>query len=259
MHFETYGISDIGKKREKNEDSLLVEEARGLYLVADGMGGHLGGGYASRLAVDTIRDVVCQLQEDPESTLLSPGTADRNNPGEQLRYAVRLASKRVFDESIQDSNLRGMGTTVVGLLFDREEMTKSTGRLYLAHVGDSRAYRIREGDIQQLTVDHSLVNEQLKAGMITPQEVRHHRLKNIITRSVGFQSDVQCDLTCLDWHVGEIFILCTDGLTNMLEDKDILRLTAKNNPKFVGDKLVEMANRRGGDDNITVVVISCLE
>lgn len=256
MKLEAFGLSDVGKKREKNEDNFLVAEDRGLFLVADGMGGHLGGGYASRLAVDTIQDVIRQLQDDPEATLLSPGVTDRNDPGEQLRYAIRVASKRVFDESIQDPGLRGMGTTVVGVLFGRENNQVNTNRVSLAHVGDSRAYLVKEGEIKQLTVDHSLVTEQLKAGMITPQEVRHHRLKNIITRSVGFQNDVQCDLSSLDCEGGETFLLCSDGLTNMVDDKDILRITSKNDPKFVCDKLIELANRRGGDDNITVVVVT---
>lgn len=257
MPVNAYGVSDVGKKRERNEDSFLVAEEQGLFLVADGMGGHLGGECASRLATETIQEVVKQLQEDPESTLLMPGIVNRNHPGEQLRYAIRAASKRVFDESVLDVNLRGMGTTVVALLFDKEQEDGSR-QVHLAHVGDSRAYLVRDDTIRQLTTDHSLVTEQLKAGIITPQEVKHHRLKNIITRSVGFQSDVECDVTALSIAPGDTFLLCSDGLTNMLEDKDILRLIARNDPKFVCERLIELANRRGGDDNVTVVVVSCV-
>lgn len=252
MKLAHFGLSDVGKKREKNEDSFLIDPDLGLFMVADGMGGHLGGEYASRMAVKTVREILKKLNEDPEATL-SVGQTERYQPGDQLKCAIRIASQRIFREASRSSNLRGMGTTTVAL-YIRDD------KGYLANVGDSRGYLIRTGEIRQLTVDHSLVTEQLHAGFITQEEVKNHKLKNIITRSVGFQDEVEIDLVVRDLEAGDSFLLCSDGLTNLVSDREILKQAAKartvQNPKAICEKLVGLANRRGGDDNITVLFIS---
>ncbi len=233
MKVNVHGLSDVGKKREKNEDTLLLNEKLGLFLVADGMGGHLGGEYASGLAAKTIEEAL--------------GQSTRTDIAERFKDAIRLASKKIFEEANRNSNLRGMGTTTVAFLVHQD-------KVYIANVGDSRAYLIQDSKIQQLTTDHSLVNEQLRAGFITREELKHHKFKNIITRSVGFQTDVEVDLLIRDLKVGDRFFLCSDGLSNLVEDSEILKIVSKNAPKQACQKLVQLANKKGGDDNITVVV-----
>ncbi len=252
MKLEYFGQTDIGRKREKNEDSLLVNDKFGLFMVADGMGGHQGGECASKLAVKTVSETIRQLIEDPETTTAGDVVFDRTDPGEMLKYAIRLASQKIFEEANKNPHLRGMGTTAVSLLIRDDNG-------YIAHVGDSRAYLIREGEIKQLTTDHSLVTEQLKAGFITEEELKHHKLKNIITRSVGFQSDVEVDLLIRDLEPGDHFLLCSDGLTNLVNDEDLLKIVSKNSPKASCQKLIELANKKGGDDNVTVVVTAIRE
>lgn len=249
MKVDIYGLTDVGKKREKNEDSLLVNGDLGLFVVADGMGGHLGGEYASRLAVKTVEETVRQLLDDPDATISTDVVFDRSDPGEVLRYAIRVASQRIYEEAARNPNLRGMGTTTVALLV-------RDGKGYIAHVGDSRAYLVRDHSITQLTADHSLVAEQLRAGFITPEELKNHKFKNIITRSVGFQNDVEIDLLVRDLEAGDQFLLCSDGLTNLVEDPDLAKIVSKHPPKEACQKLIELANKRGGDDNVTVVLAS---
>jgi protein phosphatase len=247
VKIDVYGKSDVGRKREKNEDSFRVDLAKGLFIVADGMGGHLGGEFASRLAVKTVTEVLEKL-EDPDATLAQELGPDRADPGVQLKYAIRIASSRIFEEASRNTGLRGMGTTLVILLIRNE-------RGYFANVGDSRAYLFRRAQAVQLTVDHSLVEEQLRAGFITEKEVKNHRLKNIITRSVGFQHDVEADLVIRDLQPGDRFLLCSDGLTNLVEDKEILKIISRHPAQIACDKLIGLANRRGGDDNVTTVVV----
>jgi PPM family protein phosphatase len=251
MKLECFGLTDVGKKREKNEDSLLVNADLGLFMVADGMGGHLGGEFASKIAVKTVEETIQQILQDPEATLTTDSVFDRSDPGELLKYAIRVASQRIYEEACRNTNLRGMGTTAV-VLFIRD------GKGFIAHVGDSRAYLVKNGEIRQLTADHSLVVEQLKAGFITEEELKHHKFKNIITRSVGFQNDVEIDLLIRDLEPGDRFLLCSDGLTNLVEDSDLHKIVAKSPPKDACKKLIDLANKRGGDDNVTVVIANIL-
>ncbi|HSA58537.1 MAG TPA: Stp1/IreP family PP2C-type Ser/Thr phosphatase [bacterium] len=251
MKIECYGLTDVGKKREKNEDSLLVNADLGVFMVADGMGGHLGGEFASKIAVKTVEETLQKLLSDPESTIATDHVFDRSDPGELLKYAIRVASQRIYDEACRNTNLRGMGTTAVVLFLQ-------DGKGFIAHVGDSRAYLIRDGAIRQLTADHSLVAEQLRAGFITEDELKHHKFKNIITRSVGFQNEVEIDLLIRDLEVGDRFLLCSDGLTNLVEDTDLHKVVLKSAPKEACRKLIDLANKRGGDDNVTVVIANVL-
>ncbi|HZH02186.1 MAG TPA: protein phosphatase 2C domain-containing protein, partial [Myxococcaceae bacterium] len=167
---------------------------------------------------------------------------------EVLRGAVERACLSIFNAAQEDPRLTGMGTTVISLMIQGEHA-------FFAHVGDSRAYLVRGDLIQQISEDHSLVNEQIKAGMITPEEAKHSRYKNIITRSVGFEEEVQVDVMGLVCEPGDTFVLCSDGLANMLEDQELLGVVRDQPLDDIPPKLIALANDRGGDDNITVVVV----
>ncbi len=241
------GLTDVGRKRDHNEDSFLIDDELQLYVVADGMGGHAGGGTASRIAVETIdkklRDLRAATAEKASPTNLQDSAVP-----ETIRGAVEQACLAIFAKAQEDPELAGMGTTVISLMLD-------DAHAFFAHVGDSRAYLVRGDLIQQISEDHSLVNEQIKAGMITPEEARHSRYRNIITRSVGFEEEVQVDVMGLLAEAGDTFVLCSDGLANMLEDTEILETVRSLPLAEIPAKLIEMANERGGDDNITVVAV----
>lgn len=242
------GTTDVGKKRSHNEDSYLIDDELQLYVVADGMGGHAGGGTASRLAVETIDREVRAAWARQDSAFRVYGPLQESPLPEVLRAAVERACVSIFTAAQRDPNLAGMGTTVIALLI------KDDHALF-AHVGDSRAYLVRGDLIQQISEDHSLVNEQIKAGMITAEEARHSRYKNIITRSVGFEEEVQVDVMGIVTEPGDTFVLCSDGLANMVEDQEILDYVRRHRLAELPGRLVDLANERGGDDNITVVVV----
>ncbi|RLB59568.1 MAG: Stp1/IreP family PP2C-type Ser/Thr phosphatase [Deltaproteobacteria bacterium] len=240
--------TDVGRKREINEDFSLAESNLGLYMVADGMGGHAGGDTASRMAVKIVRQHVLQARrnggvfqsvfshQEPEPVL------------KMLDRAVRDASARIYELSSRRPELEGMGTTATLLL-----VHGLTG--YVAHVGDSRLYRLRNQQLDLLTDDHSLVNEQVKAGFLTKEEAAHSRFSNIITRSVGFESEVTPDVFTTELQVGDIFLLCSDGLNGMIPDEEISGILSSCPPSGAAATLVAAANRAGGDDNITAVML----
>ena len=248
MNIQSSGCSDVGKVRENNEDSYLIEEERGLYLVADGMGGHLGGKTASTMAVNTIREAV----EEQYSELVEEARAE---PVESsmlprlLADAIRKACATIFERAAGDPELRGMGTTVTAMMV-------LEGRAFVAHVGDSRCYLYRDQGVTQVTDDHSLVNEQIKAGILTEEQAAESHLKNIITRSVGFERDVSVDTLILSLQEGDRFLLCSDGLSNLVNDAEIGEALGSMALESVPESMVQLANDRGGDDNITVVCLS---
>jgi serine/threonine protein phosphatase PrpC len=242
------GLTDVGRKRDHNEDSFLIDEDLKLFVVADGMGGHAGGGTASRIAVETIDTELRQVRSS-QGSVLEASTPLQDSPvPEAIRAAVERACMAIYSKAQEDDRLKGMGTTVISLLMKDEQA-------FFAHVGDSRAYLVRGDLIQQISEDHSLVNEQIKAGMITPEEAKHSKYKNIITRSVGFEEEVQVDVMGLLSEPGDVFILCSDGLANMMEDTEILEVVRHVPLTDVPKTLVDLANERGGDDNITVVAV----
>ena len=242
------GKSDVGRRRQKNEDSFLLSPELELIVVADGMGGHLGGEMASRICVETVEQVIQGLDQDPESTVEEGVEVKPGDFQSYLRYALSMASSKIFHKSHEEPALKGMGTTAVAALF-RKNM------VYVANVGDSRVYRIRAGQIEQITEDHSLVSEQVKAGILTPEDAKTHRFKNIITRSVGFQEVVQADVDIRSVQVGDRYLLCSDGLSNMLSDTDLCQTVVANQDiEAACQQLVDLANERGGDDNITVLI-----
>lgn len=249
MQIEGIGKSDVGCKRAKNEDNHLVLNDLKLYVVADGMGGHVGGEFASKLAVHTIEETMKNLTQDPEATLEQLGEHIRQGDYKAyLSYAIRMASRKIFEKSVADEELQGMGTTAIVLLLRGK-------KIYLANVGDSRGYRIRDKKIEQLTTDHSLVEEQVRAGMLRREEASKHRLKNVITRSVGFQDDVEVDTQSKMAQENDIYLLCSDGLYNMIEAEEILDIVNHHNLQEATNHLIDIANSRGGDDNITVILV----
>lgn len=246
MKLHSFGLSDVGMRREKNEDSFLLNDEFQLYVVADGMGGHQGGEHASKLAVTTVESEIVEFAKNANPAV---NQQDYRN---QLKHAIQMASQRIFENALQDAKLKGMGTTSVVLL-------ARSNKIYLANVGDSRGYLFRKGKLKQITEDHSLVQEQIKAGMITPKDAREHRLRNIITRSVGFQEDVDIDVDVRVARVGDKYLLCTDGLTNMVLDDEMGQVLSEETTEEACRKLIDLANARGGDDNITAVIIEVVE
>lgn len=247
MKLTGHGLSDVGKKRTRNEDCFLVSNKLQLYLVADGMGGHSGGEYASRLAVSTVEEVISSMNTDPEATVISGVNSEDTEYGDRLRYAIEVASQKIFDQALYDPELKGMGTTITAMIVDN-------GCAYVANVGDSRVYLLRDGKIRQVTTDHSLVSEQMRAGLISSGDARKHRFKNIITRSVGYQEEVDIDLSTLELKPYDRIILCSDGLTNMVDDETIMQSVLGQDVKKSCQELVKIANDNGGDDNISVVI-----
>jgi serine/threonine protein phosphatase PrpC len=234
--------TDVGLKRDHNEDSYLCNDALRLYAVADGMGGHLGGELASRMAVDVL--------EKEMALRLHPATDDAN-PGAvsmAMMEATALASKTIYESAQESPDHMGMGTTLTSLCFHGQSLT-------LCHVGDSRAYLLRDGRARQLTEDHSWIQEQVRAGLLSPDDAMVSRFRNIITRSVGFESAVSPDLFTMPVEPGDCYLICSDGLSNYFSIDEIGRILASQFYSEAGRTLVDIANERGGDDNITCVII----
>ncbi len=246
MRITSCGITDVGVKRTNNEDNYLINDELNLFVVCDGMGGHAGGEFASAIAVNTVEEVLSNLETSPEvDAAQEDGTIEVMR--ERLRYAIRLAGKRIFEKANAEPEYRGMGTTCLVLLVDGPNA-------FVAHVGDSRGYIVRDGRIEQLTEDHSLVNERIRAGLLTPEQARHHKLKNIITRSLGYTEDVEIDIQVRAVRRGDKFLLCSDGLSNLVEPAELGEAVRSMNPQDAARHLVQLACARGGDDNITAVI-----
>jgi protein phosphatase len=238
----------VGRKRETNEDAFLVDEELSLFVVADGMGGHQGGDTASRLAIDTLQRAVRASRADRSALFAQRAVLEQSPLPDILREAMEEACRAIYRKAQSAPSLHGMGTTVTALLLHGPQA-------FLAHVGDSRLYLLRGGRIQQISEDHSLVNEQVKAGVITPDEARKSHFKNVITRSVGFEADVSVDLLGVEARRGDLFVICCDGLTNLVDDREIAALASSEAVEDLPVRLIGLANDRGGDDNVTVVAV----
>ncbi len=236
MKLEAWCETDRGLKRETNQDSYLLNNELGLYIVADGMGGHLGGEVASSMAVQIAEGLINQVQ----STEV---------PRNILKRVFREASHQIYDKSLEKTpDLSGMGTTMV-MAFYREPF------LYIANVGDSRAYMFKDSNLWQLTEDHSLVNEQVRAGLLSEDQAKNFASKNVITRSVGYEREVECDVIEREIQAGEYFLLCSDGLSGLVSNEQITGIIKENKPNQVVKKCIEAAKANGGDDNITALLI----
>jgi len=241
---EAHGNTNIGRVRSTNQDSFLVDHDLNLYIVADGMGGHAGGEIASRLAIDEIANFV----RTNAAVFKNPDTEHPDGRISTIMAdAVNHASTKIYERALEEPGLKGMGTTATVVKF-------VDGYAYCAHVGDSRCYLVRAGFIYQLTNDHSLVSEQVRAGILTKEEAEQHHLRNVITRSVGYQEEEDVDTTSLLLETGDIMMLCSDGLHGKVLDRELSQLLKELDTKSV-ERLIALANDRGGDDNITVVVM----
>lgn len=231
--------TDVGRRRSANEDSFALAPQLGLYLVADGMGGHTAGQLASRLAT---RGCVAALRELAGS---------RASLTEKLRACVEAANREIYETAQAKPELTGMGTTLVALL-------AGAGRIALAHVGDSRAYLIRAGGIRRLTDDHSLVAELVRRQEISEESARGHPHRHVLTRALGVRRNVEPDLAELTPALGDAVVLCSDGLTTHVDDAEIAAVAAKERDvEAVCARLVDLANARGGEDNVTVALVRC--
>jgi protein phosphatase len=245
--------TDVGMKRTHNEDYFSLIEDEQLFLVADGMGGHASGEVASKMAAETIGEFYQRTREDEDATW--PYKMDRSLSYVENRLvcAVKLANLRIFETSCRDIRYKGMGTTIVSTMV-------SGDKAYVGHVGDSRVYRIRGGAIQQITRDHSLLEDYKEAKPdMTEEEERNFPHKNVITRALGMRETVQVDIKAHQIQSGDLFILCSDGLSGMVPDEQILYIAsnAKSLERAVAE-LVDAANRAGGTDNVTTLLLQCL-
>jgi serine/threonine protein phosphatase PrpC len=234
MRFRVGSRTDIGRARQRNEDSLLVRDP--LYAVADGIGGHRGGDVASHLAIETLE------QAEPTADLSADGIVQR----------IKEANRRIVERGEADRALRGMGTTMTALI-------ATDDKAHLAHVGDSRAYLLRDGAFQQLSEDHTLVQRMVRDGKISPDEAFGHPQRSILTRALGSEDSVDVDVLTLDLHEGDRLLLCTDGLSGLVQPEEIQAvLEEEPDPQRACNLLVEAANEAGGDDNITVIIVDAL-
>ncbi|NVB80341.1 MAG: serine/threonine-protein phosphatase [Kofleriaceae bacterium] len=284
MRLWAWGQSDPGRKRERNEDSYLVDPGIGVMAVADGMGGHQGGATASRMAVELLArelteargdfDAAARRQrevsvrtteempavEEPTGDLaptIPVRTAEAHVPGgasvvfspalELMSGIVRRASSGIYEAAFARPELRGMGTTLTAVLVHG-------GKAHLVHAGDSRCYMFRDGQLRQITDDHSWIAEQLKAGSITEAEAKHSKYRHVITKSIGFEREIDADVKSVPVSPGDCFILCSDGMSNYVEHGELERIVAMTWYRRLPQQLIQLANDRGGDDNITVVV-----
>lgn len=244
------GLTDVGLQREHNEDSFVLVQAHDLFVVADGMGGHQAGDVASQIATQVIREFFESIAAEDATWPFSfdPTLTEEEN---RLITGVRLANRQIVDLGNRSAEHQGMGTTVVASLFSPRR-----SKIFIAHVGDSRAYRIRGGEIEQVTKDHSLVNDYIAAMPDMSEEQKSELPKNVITRALGMQDQVAVDVGSFDTQIGDLYLLCSDGLSGMVDDQELCELaTGGDDLEGVCRSLVNRANEHGGEDNVTVVVI----
>ena len=242
MHFTCAARTDVGIVRSGNEDNYLMLAERGVFIVADGMGGHAAGEVASEMAVRITSHEIGSLR----------GLSDAD-ASDRMRTAIRAANDAIFERTLSEHDKRGMGTTATVLVL-------MPRRYLIGQVGDSRAYLLRGGQLLQLTKDHSYVQEQVDAGFLTPEQARYHPYSNVITRCVGANDSVEPDVFAGPVQAGDVFLVASDGLTGMVEDRRLQQLIASNAaPRRVVDALIAEANGRGGLDNITAVLVQVHE
>ena len=247
------GVTDTGRVREHNEDTIGTDPDVGLVVLADGMGGYKSGEVASGIAVRTLLGLIKEDVERQDLTIPDPETG-QSRPGILLRDAIQRANKIIYQTARTQPNCEGMGTTVVAGLFFDDKIT-------IAHVGDSRMYRVRDNHIEQVTQDHSLMQELVARGFYTPEEAARAAAKNFVTRALGVEPIVEVEITEIPVVKDDLFLLCSDGLSDMVEDDDI-QLTATTfgaNLETLAKQLVLLGNENGGRDNISVVLARVLD
>lgn len=237
MKTKAYGLTDVGRRRENNQDQLLVDEQRDVYAIADGMGGHAAGEVASRIAIQALAETVNEAAEKAADSLLVD--------------AFQEGNRRICESVLARGEWRGMGTTIVAIVVRGERVT-------IGHVGDSRTYVLRDGALVQLTGDHSWVAEQVRMGLLTDEEAHKHPMRNIVTRAMGNRVELDVEVSEQPIQAGDVFLLCSDGLNSMLGDDQIAEILAshRDDPVQACRALILSANEQGGEDNITVIVLN---
>lgn len=246
---EAFGLTDVGKKRQHNEDAMLVDTTLGLFVVADGMGGHAAGEVASARSVEIVRQQIGAGRQILKELGQNPNQATRGAAATLVETSIQRACQDIYRVATSDATKRGMGTTFVCLAV-------GGNKAVIGHVGDSRVYLVRNGQCHRLTEDHTLVAAQLKAGTITKEQAQTSQYRNVITRAVGIQESVQVDTLIVDLVPGDLFLLCSDGLHGYMADDEVAPLSAAVSLTDLPRRLVALANDRGGKDNITAVVVS---
>src|SRR5262245_30433053 len=242
-------LSDTGRKRQTNQDCHLVNARSGLYLVADGLGGHAAGAVAARLTVTSIDDFVALVNASAEVSWPFGYSLQISFEQNALRTAVLLANLKVCHSAEEREDCSGMGSTVVAFWV-------RGNTAFWTHVGDSRIYQLRGGELRQLSEDHSLVQEQLRRGIIKPEEVKQHTLKHVVTRAIGTRDPLEVVVQQETLQPGDCYLLCCDGLTDLVSDEQIQRLIGDGrNLESSSRALIDAANEAGGEDNITVVLL----
>jgi serine/threonine protein phosphatase PrpC len=247
----TYQVAtDVGRRRKGNEDYHLGNPEQQLYVVADGMGGHAAGEVASHIAVEAINEFICLTSGDKDVTWPFDYDGTLSHAGNRIKTAIQHANRRVVEGTQERADYEGMATTVVAVLV-------AEGAVNIAHVGDSRAYQLRSAELAQLTSDHSWVNEQITSGVISPDQARTHPLRNVVTRALGSKVELRVDVRSLKPEVGDVLLLCTDGLTTMLPDAEIKEVLLRCLPNLerAARELIDAANEHGGEDNVTVLLL----
>ncbi len=254
IEIEASGRTDVGMKRRINEDVFVLDPQHGVFVVADGMGGHAAGEVASRVATEEILRTLSTAVSETDETWPEHWDPSHSAPANAVIDAVVAGHHRVTQEMRDDADLKGMGTTVVVAVHQRID-----DKLVICHVGDSRAYRLRGGKLTLLTDDHSWVHEQVTAGFLTEEAARNHPLKNVVTQALGGTSEPRVDVLEADLLDGDLYLLCSDGLNSMLTDDEIAGLLeAHGSLDDSCERLINAANQRGGNDNISVVLLrSC--
>jgi serine/threonine protein phosphatase PrpC len=242
--------SDPGRVRKNNEDAFLADPAVGIFAVADGMGGHAAGEIASRVALNTLQEALVKGSQSKEAEFSPNQTAVLSPPSSLLVSGIRSANLAVFQSSTEKEEYRGMGTTLVAVYFGDSNPA-------VAHVGDSRLYRIRSRKIEQFTEDHSVVWEKYREGLLPKEALSASPLKNIVTRALGMNPTVDVDVQELEVQKGDQLLLCSDGLSDLVRDDELLQTVEEVSGELDQGcrRLVQMANQRGGKDNITVLLI----
>jgi serine/threonine protein phosphatase PrpC len=254
LNYKVHGQSDVGRIRRNNEDNFGIDKELGLFIVADGMGGHAAGEVASRMAIELVMDYIRRTRESDEP-YLTGFNSKYSRAGNRIFSAVILANQVISESAASRQEWQGMGTTLVAAWLG----DPARSRLSIAHVGDSRVYLLRHGQLRQLTTDHSLVEEQIREGLISREEAQYSLNRNMITRALGYRERVSPDIIELDLEPGDKLLLCSDGLNTMLTDREIHQIIMLNgNIATACSQLIDSANNKGGRDNTTVIMASFL-
>ncbi len=249
MKLNSSGRTHVGMKRAHNEDSLRLCREENLFIVADGMGGHASGEVASQMSVETLAEFFRATEDDDEITWPYKMDKERRYDENRVVTGIKLSNRRIYESASRDARLKGMGTTIVATFFTGETC-------YIGHVGDSRVYRYRDDKLVLLTEDHSLLNDYIKMRQLTPEEIEAFPHKNVIVRALGMKETVQVDVLHDRPQAGDIYLLCSDGLSGMLTDDRMASIMdGQRDLDTQCEQLIDAANQAGGTDNITVILV----